>query len=72
MFVTWGIAYALEFAGYIARAVSHQYWWSQPLYEMQLICITLGPAFMAAGLIYQLAKVITIYGRRYSKMRPMI
>lgn len=72
MFVSWGIASGLEFAGYVARAISHHYEWSEPMYEMQLVCLILGPAFMAAGLYYQLAKEITIFGRKYSVLKPMI
>lgn len=72
MFTTWGITAGLELAGYIARAFSHKYATSYPLYEMQLICLIIAPAFMAAGIYYQLAKEISIYGQRYSPLKPMI
>lgn len=72
MLVTWGITAGLELTGYIGRAVANQYPFSDPMYKMQLVCLIIAPAFMAAGLYYQLAVQVTIYGEHFSVLKPMI
>lgn len=72
MFVSWGITAALEMITYIGRSIGHDLPKSLPMFEMQLVCSIIGPAFMAAGLYYQLGKIVTLYGEKYSMMPPMI
>ncbi|OZJ02396.1 hypothetical protein BZG36_04876 [Bifiguratus adelaidae] len=65
------IACGLETAGYVARTLSH----ANPTvindYLVQIICLTLGPAFAMAGIYYMLAKFTVIYGGQFSKLKPM-
>lgn len=72
MFVSWGITAGLELCGYVGRAVSNPCPYSDPMYKMQLVCLIIAPAFMAAGLYYQLAVEVTIYGEHFSILKPMI
>ncbi|GMM50373.1 phospholipid-translocating ATPase [Starmerella bacillaris] len=68
----WTITGGLEFAGYIARIMSNYYPFSDPMFKMQLVCLIIAPAFMAAGLYYQLAVEVTIFGEEFSIFKPMI
>ncbi|CAN6601956.1 sphingoid long-chain base transporter Rsb1p [Trichomonascus vanleenenianus] len=65
------IACGLETAGYIARYLSATDPGSINDFLVQIICLTLGPAFLMGGVYYQLAKLVTIYGEQYSILRPM-
>lgn len=72
MWVTWTLAAGGECAGYIARVILHDYATSAPMWEMQLVLTIIMPAFMSAGLYYQLAVQTVIYGEQYSPLKPMI
>uniref|UniRef100_A0A060TAK6 Sphingoid long-chain base transporter RSB1 n=1 Tax=Blastobotrys adeninivorans TaxID=409370 RepID=A0A060TAK6_BLAAD len=70
--VTSFIACGLETGGYVGRYLAsftdHD---SMNDFLVQIICLTLGPAFLTGGLYYQLAKVVTIYGEQFSVLKPM-
>lgn len=70
--VTWTITAGGECAGYIARVILHNEYTSAPMWKMQLVLTILMPAFMAAGLYYQLAVQVVVYGQQYSPLKPMI
>ncbi|KAH3900197.1 RTA1 domain-containing protein SCDLUD_003168 [Saccharomycodes ludwigii] len=66
-------AAALEFMGYIGRILSHSDVQNENDFLMQIICLTIAPVFTMGGIYYQLAKIIKIYGRRFSKkIGPMM
>ncbi|KAK9235312.1 RTA1 like protein-domain-containing protein [Lipomyces kononenkoae] len=64
------IAVGLETAGYIGRFISS----SNPTilndFLVQIICLTLGPAFFMAGTYYLLAEIVVIWGVEYSRFKP--
>ncbi|CAK9681896.1 RTA1 like family protein [Candida parapsilosis] len=61
----------LEMAGYIARAIGHYYWSNTNIYLCQIISLTIGPAFIMAGIYYLLTQLIIIHGRaQFSILRP--
>ncbi|EMG45537.1 RSB1 Sphingoid long-chain base transporter RSB1 [Candida maltosa Xu316] len=61
----------LEMAGYLARTLAH-YSWSDPnMFLCQIICLTISPAFIMAGIYYLLSQLIIMYGRAYSIIKPI-
>ncbi|KAK9333454.1 RTA1 like protein-domain-containing protein [Lipomyces starkeyi] len=64
------IAAGLETAGYIGRFLSS----SDPTilndFLVQIICLTLGPAFFMAGTYYLLAEIVVIWGIENSRFKP--
>ncbi|KAK9247737.1 RTA1 like protein-domain-containing protein [Lipomyces tetrasporus] len=64
------IAVGLETAGYIGRFISS----SDPTilndFLVQIICLTLGPAFFMAGTYYLLAEIVVIWGVENSRFKP--
>jgi hypothetical protein len=72
LFLTFPISSrTVETAGYIARTLSSFNPGDLNYFLVQIICLTLGPAFAMGGVYYMLAKFTVIYGRRFSKLRPM-
>lgn len=69
--ITFFIGCGLEVAGYIGRWESSY----NPLilddFLVQIICLTLAPAFIMGGIYYLLAKLVTIYGHKFSILKPM-
>ena len=65
------IGCGLETAGYIGRFLSS----SDPIdlnyFLVQIICLTLAPAFFMAGVYFLLAKFAMIYGNGASRLKPM-
>lgn len=57
----------LEVLGYIGRALSHQHGGDQSdYYVLQMVCLTIAPVFSMAGIYFQLAKLIEIYGHQFA------
>lgn len=57
----------LETLGYVGRSLSHSKTGPQSDYFiLQIVCLTIAPVFTMAGIYYQLAKLIEIYGHSYS------
>ncbi|CCH58731.1 hypothetical protein TBLA_0A09460 [Henningerozyma blattae CBS 6284] len=56
----------LEILGYVGRVIGHYNLYSLDPYILQMVCLTLAPIFTMGGLYYQLAKLIEIYGHKYS------
>lgn len=69
--VTWSVTMALEVLGYAGRVKGYFDIYYFKMFEMQLVCLIIGPVFMTAGIYYLLAKYIQVYGRKYSLLRPM-
>ncbi|KAM0202358.1 hypothetical protein ACHAPI_001546 [Fusarium lateritium] len=59
-----------EILGYVGRILS----WQTPSYEnaflMQICCLTIGPAFMAAGLYLCLRRIVSAFGPGNSRLSP--
>ncbi|CAJ0547785.1 Ff.00g045390.m01.CDS01 [Fusarium sp. VM40] len=59
-----------EILGYVGRILN----WQTPTYEngflMQICCLTIGPAFMAAGLYLCLRRIVSAFGPENSRLSP--
>lgn len=67
----WVCALVLEILGYIGRIWSHENIMNFNAFVMQLVCLTLAPCFMMAGIYYVIAQLTVIYGQKFSLLRPM-
>lgn len=56
----------LEVLGCIGRTASHFNVYNIDMFLLQIICLTIAPVFTMGGIYYQLAKLIEIYGHRFS------
>lgn len=62
---------ACELAGYVGRCASIGNYSDQNAYLVQIICLTLAPALLMAGVYFVLALLTVIYGRKYSMLKPL-
>lgn len=56
----------MEVIGYVGRVISHYNVFKIDPFLMQMVCLTIAPVFTMGGVYYQLAKLIEIYGHRFS------
>lgn len=70
-FVCYFCGLLLEVLGYAGRIWSHYNIRSFDAYVMQLVCITLAPCFLMAGIYYLLAQLTVIMGQHFSMLKPM-
>ncbi|KAH7369602.1 RTA1 like protein-domain-containing protein [Rhexocercosporidium sp. MPI-PUGE-AT-0058] len=61
---------AAESTGYVARILMHADPFSRTYFLMYLICLTIGPVFIAAGIYLCLGRIVVIYGDHISRIRP--
>lgn len=61
----------LEFAGYLARCLAADDLNNMDLFLCQIICLTIAPAFIMAGIYFVLAQLLVVYGRKYLLLKPM-
>jgi hypothetical protein len=59
-----------EILGYAGRIMSWQNQWAETGFLMQICCLTVGPAFMAAGIYLCLRRIVYAYGPENSRIRP--
>ncbi|KAM3126478.1 hypothetical protein CJJ07_001085 [Candidozyma auris] len=62
---------ACEFTGYIGRIASIGNYGNKDAYLCQIICLTLAPALLMAGVYFVLAQLTVIHGRQYSVLKPL-
>lgn len=67
----WSCALILEILGFAGRIWSSQNIMNFNAFVLQLVCLTLAPCFMMAGIYYVIAQLTLIYGRKFSLLRPM-
>lgn len=67
--VTMCLGNICEILGYVARVLSSKNPWEELGFLMQIVCLTIGPAFLAAGVYTCLAKVVLIYGEENSRVK---
>ncbi|KAN0111007.1 RTA1 domain containing protein [Hyaloscypha variabilis] len=60
----------LEIIGYIGRVMSWKNQWNQPGFVMQIVCLTIAPAFMAGGIYLCLRRIVYAFGPENSRIRP--
>lgn len=59
-----------EILGYIARSRSQQHQFDDDAFLAQICCLTIGPAFMAAGMYLCLRRIVYCFGQDNSIIRP--
>lgn len=63
----------LEILGYIGRTWSHHDTTLMDPFLLNMICLTIAPVFTMGGLYYQMAKLVEIYGYKFSIIKsPML
>ncbi|KAI1080167.1 sphingoid long-chain base transporter RSB1 [Whalleya microplaca] len=71
---TFTIAMALglicEILGYAGRIMSWQNQWAEIGFLMQICCLTIAPAFLAAGIYLCIRKIVTAFGPENSRIPP--
>ncbi|ESZ94164.1 putative Sphingoid long-chain base transporter RSB1 [Sclerotinia borealis F-4128] len=60
----------LEVIGYIGRIMSWQNQWKQNGFLMQIVCLTIAPAFMAGGIYLCLRRIVYAFGPENSRISP--
>lgn len=66
------IGSAMEVIGYIARIYAYSYPFSDVSFITQLTCLTLAPAFFAAGIYFSLQKIVLTFGGQNSRIPPRL
>jgi hypothetical protein len=61
---------ASESSGYIARILLHYDPFSKVYFMWYLICLTLGPVFIAAAIYICLGRIVVVYGEDISRIKP--
>ncbi|OVF09092.1 putative sphingoid long-chain base transporter [Clavispora lusitaniae] len=67
---TFVIGTGLCFGGYLARSLSVNHESEQNPFLVQIIVLTIAPAFLMAGVYYILGKMLVLHGPGYSTLRP--
>ncbi|KAF2714405.1 RTA1-domain-containing protein [Pleomassaria siparia CBS 279.74] len=62
---------ALEVIGYIGRVMSHNNPFAENPFLIQIICLTIAPAFMAAGIYLCLSRIVLTFGAHNSRIKPL-
>ncbi|EGE84560.1 parasitic phase-specific protein PSP-1, variant [Blastomyces dermatitidis ATCC 18188] len=57
-----------ELIGYIGRILMYDNPWAQNPFMVQICCLTIGPAFLAAGIYFCLSRIVTTFGRENSRI----
>lgn len=60
----------LEVIGYAGRIASWENQWEQTGFLMQIICLTIAPAFMAGGIYLCLRRIVYAFGPENSRIKP--
>ncbi|MCJ1358294.1 MAG: hypothetical protein MMC33_008293 [Icmadophila ericetorum] len=62
---------ALEIIGYAGRIIGYQNPFSQNAFLIQIVCLTIAPSFLAAGLYLTLSRIVTTFGPENSRIKPL-
>lgn len=60
----------LEVIGYAGRLLSWKNQWEQNGFLMQIVCLTIAPAFLAAGIYLCLRRIVYAFGPENSRIKP--
>lgn len=63
--------YGIETLGYTGRILSLKDNSRIGFYAIQNCCLITAPAFIMAGIYFMFSQIVSIYGAKYSKVRPM-
>lgn len=61
---------ALEVVGYVGRIQSWENQWSQNGFLIQIVCLTIAPAFIAGGIYLCLRRIVYAFGPDNSRIKP--
>ncbi|KAL8728384.1 MAG: hypothetical protein Q9166_005428 [cf. Caloplaca sp. 2 TL-2023] len=61
----------LEVLGYIGRVMSYYNPFNENGFLMQICCLTIGPAFLAAGIYLTLSRIVVTFGPENSRIKPL-
>lgn len=68
--VAMGAGVILEVIGYAGRIMSHINQWEENGFLMQIVCLTIAPAFMAGGIYLCLRRIVYAFGPENSRIKP--
>ncbi|QDS69637.1 hypothetical protein FKW77_009037 [Venturia effusa] len=60
----------LELLGYIGRIMAHSKPFDETSFLIQIVCLTIAPAFYAAGLYFCLSRIVETFGAENSRLKP--
>lgn len=60
----------LEVLGYAGRLMSWKNPWNEDGFMMQIVCLTIAPAFMAGGIYLCLRRIVYAFGADGSRIKP--
>lgn len=63
---------AMEAIGYGGRVMMNDNPWSDVAFTMQVVCLVIAPAFLAAGVYLSVKHIVLHYGAQYSRLRPQL
>lgn len=63
---------ACEAIGYIGRVMLHFDPWTRQGFELQIICLIIAPAFIAAGVYLSLKHFVLFFGPEFSLLKPRL
>ncbi|KAI4110768.1 MAG: hypothetical protein LQ339_001044 [Xanthoria mediterranea] len=61
----------LEVLGYIGRIMSYHNPFDENGFLMQICCLTIAPAFLAAGIYLTLSRIVVTFGPENSRIKPL-
>ncbi|KAL8911818.1 MAG: hypothetical protein Q9171_003086 [Xanthocarpia ochracea] len=61
----------LEALGYIGRIMSYHNPFGEDAFLLQICCLTIAPAFLAAGIYLTLSRIVVTFGPENSRIKPL-
>ncbi|KAB2580334.1 Sphingoid long-chain base transporter RSB1 [Lasiodiplodia theobromae] len=61
----------LEVLGYVGRVMSYYNPFKEDGFLMQIVCLTIAPAFLAAGIYFCLSRIVMTFGAENSRIKPL-
>lgn len=68
--VAMGLGLICEILGYAGRIASWRNQWDENGFLMQICCLTIGPAFLAAGVYLCIRRIVLAFGPENSRIPP--
>ncbi|RLV91986.1 Sphingoid long-chain base transporter RSB1 [Spathaspora sp. JA1] len=62
---------ALEFLGFLGRVLSFSDMTNDNFFLLQLISLTIAPAFLMGGIYFLFGQLVVIHGRKFSLLKPL-
>ncbi|KAL1609508.1 Mitochondrial import inner membrane translocase subunit Tim17-A [Nothophoma quercina] len=62
---------ALEVIGYVGRVLAYNDGFTENPFLIQIICLTIAPAFLAAGIYLCLSRIVSTFGTENSRIKPL-